>query len=558
MKYLAVPLLALALLSSCGDDDSGKKAEAETKTGRFVDGPVAGLRFTTATHSGLTDADGTFTYVVGETVTFAVGGVTLGSALGADVISPLDLFGATLPASADAYRIAFETFSPIDGLVRAVTFPGTQLGINEPAASINGFTKALNVVMFLMALDVDGDASNGIDLTGRDSALANAALSFDATNHQFAVESLAMFAARFGGVAVTGGLSTLETTGVSPVELAIAHIYASLGVDASGGAVSSMTEEGASSPQASVTFDARGLVASYVDDDTYDIVRDSVGRITRLSNTEESAPFAAYSYSASGQLTQITGDGVTYALTYDDAGRLLSRTQTRDDESATLTFSYDAATSTLTRTSPALCASRTDTFDAQGRTTQVRVANYSGGCESGSSTPTITVTYTYAEDGLLATSRTSIAVGASALVYDRAISRDAAGHAVSETTTLMQDTTVQGTITMTRTFEGDRQLTQVARAVIEGAPQDFLSTQRTYNANGQLASLSASLSGSSQTQTFTYDADGVLASTSTASGTDAPSVVTYGRTQVANVLAASYGFQSTVNLGLGPQLTNPL
>lgn len=103
--------------------------EAEILTGVFNDSAVEGLAYETATQSGLTNVDGEFTYIEGETVTFKVGELTLGSAVGQEEITPI-----TLAQTKDAM------------------------------ASIE--TKlAQNIAALLQTLDSDGDESNGITIT---------------------------------------------------------------------------------------------------------------------------------------------------------------------------------------------------------------------------------------------------------------------------------------------------------------------------------------------------------------------------------------------------------
>ncbi|MDV6321453.1 hypothetical protein, partial [Chromohalobacter sp. HP20-39] len=68
----------------------------QTAQGVFVDAPVAGLHYVSGNLSGTTDAAGHFNYVLGQMVTFSVGGVTIGSAAGQAVVTPLALVpGAT-------------------------------------------------------------------------------------------------------------------------------------------------------------------------------------------------------------------------------------------------------------------------------------------------------------------------------------------------------------------------------------------------------------------------------------------------------------------------------
>ncbi len=96
---------SLALLSACGGGSSGTAAtdtsstadntsttgdtnatpvtpttpDTSVKTGVFIDAPVKGLTYKTATQSGETNDKGEFKYITGETVTFSLDGVALGS-----------------------------------------------------------------------------------------------------------------------------------------------------------------------------------------------------------------------------------------------------------------------------------------------------------------------------------------------------------------------------------------------------------------------------------------------------------------------------------------------
>lgn len=63
----------------------------EIRRGTFADGPVQGLAYRTQTLSGLTDEAGTFEYRDGETVTFSVGELVLGSAKGAPQLTSAHL-----------------------------------------------------------------------------------------------------------------------------------------------------------------------------------------------------------------------------------------------------------------------------------------------------------------------------------------------------------------------------------------------------------------------------------------------------------------------------------
>lgn len=62
-----------------------------TLKGVFYDSPVAGLEYRTQTLSGVTNDKAEFTYLEGETVTFSVGGLVLGAAIGKNMLTPADI-----------------------------------------------------------------------------------------------------------------------------------------------------------------------------------------------------------------------------------------------------------------------------------------------------------------------------------------------------------------------------------------------------------------------------------------------------------------------------------
>lgn len=125
-------LLAVAItpwfftLGGCGDDDSSSDS-SDTRTGTFVDSPVAGLNYVgEQTAAATTDDKGQFRYRDGETLTFAIGDLTLGAAAGANVVTPVDITSGASDA----------------------TNPGVT-----------------NRLVLLQTLDADGNLNNGIQLT---------------------------------------------------------------------------------------------------------------------------------------------------------------------------------------------------------------------------------------------------------------------------------------------------------------------------------------------------------------------------------------------------------
>lgn len=88
------------LVTGCGGG-GGTEGDGDTSplpitpaaplTGYFIDAPVAGASYRTATVSGETGADGAFGYAAGESVEFSIGPVRLGAAAATTHVTPLDL-----------------------------------------------------------------------------------------------------------------------------------------------------------------------------------------------------------------------------------------------------------------------------------------------------------------------------------------------------------------------------------------------------------------------------------------------------------------------------------
>lgn len=118
-------MLSLTACGGGGSDSPGTPAAPQLATGVFKDSNVSGLSYTSGNQSGVTGPDGSFTYEVGQTVTFKIGDVTLGTATGKSVITPVDL-------------------------------------VSNGSSSTPSVE---NITRFLMMLDSDGDSSNGITIS---------------------------------------------------------------------------------------------------------------------------------------------------------------------------------------------------------------------------------------------------------------------------------------------------------------------------------------------------------------------------------------------------------
>ena len=143
-------LLALAACGGDSDNDHGGSSGPATRTGTFVDSPVAGLDYAgTDSASGVTNDAGEFRYRDGETLDFSIGDLPLGSAKGARQLTPL-----TITEGAD---------TPEDDSVS-------------------------NKLVLLQTLDQDGDLNNGIQISEAIRALVSenaAGIDFDQPTDSF-------------------------------------------------------------------------------------------------------------------------------------------------------------------------------------------------------------------------------------------------------------------------------------------------------------------------------------------------------------------------------------
>jgi hypothetical protein len=145
-RTLQLATACAVLLCACGGGGGGGSSSASL-TGVFSDSAVAGLTYVIGGVAAKTDATGHFTYSTGDTITFKVGDIVLGSASAKPFMSPVSLVSG---------------------------------------ASDETHPTVINISKFLQTVDDDNNPANGIQLSSAIHAAANGrSINFAQTTGQY-------------------------------------------------------------------------------------------------------------------------------------------------------------------------------------------------------------------------------------------------------------------------------------------------------------------------------------------------------------------------------------
>ena len=203
----AFAMAAAAALTACGGGGGGTTAASPAVTGKFVDATVVGLGYkcgAATALTGSTNAKGEFTCQTGESVSFYVGGIKLGTLASAQaVITPLDLAGSG----------ATPSNTTVNNIVRFL------MSISSTAATGGVLTIDPAVVAAASAKTIDFSSALAADLDAVITAVkpgATIATVQQARDHM-ASSIFGLFAGSYSG-SFSGTLSgswslTIDTTG---------------------------------------------------------------------------------------------------------------------------------------------------------------------------------------------------------------------------------------------------------------------------------------------------------------------------------------------------------
>lgn len=174
--YIAATLAALTLVGCGSDDDEVAKSLEQDGIGFFIDSPVAGISYSTATYQGVTDDYGRYQFESGETVTFSLGDIVLPSVSASKAVHVSDLYSG---------------------------------GVDDQ--------RTINLARLLLTIDSDGEPDNGIQLSA------------EAVNPDYTPEGLDFSSVTFAADVAQYLSDASQTQTLISEEIAVEHIRDTLG-----------------------------------------------------------------------------------------------------------------------------------------------------------------------------------------------------------------------------------------------------------------------------------------------------------------------------------------
>ena len=395
-QKIIASLLIAAAITACGGNDSSSDgvvdntAPADTVVdlleGAFsASSLVSGLSYSTETHSGVTDASGTFYYNAGETITFSIGSTVIGETVAAKpVLTAFDLIpDAVLYTNSGQFNYIFSG--------------------GYMALDVDSLSKFSNILTFLQVLDSDANPDNGIDIpSGMASYFEGIKMNFSNSLYDFHGVMQPRLASILNQATNSGLLSSGEIIGIGKAlddyyrlhgishELSVMASYSSQNYrgsgdkspntsiytyDASGNRITDSTDRGSDGTVDEITtytYDKNGALLTLSYDYDADGIVDSIGtygysyfgiEITSNSSVyicEDSNNQLTYCYDINGDgntsaMLTITYDTNGYPITFSsdtDADGTADRinTMTNDANGKQLTYSSGYGATEMTRT----------------------------------------------------------------------------------------------------------------------------------------------------------------------------------------------------------------
>ena len=143
IKFLIGSILAFGLLfSGCGDGGGDSSSSSvSTVTGVFIDSPVEGLDYSCSSGKvGTTNSNGEYTCYVGDTVTFKIGDLVIGSVQAqSEFVTPYTLFPDNNTSALNLARL-LQTVDDDNNVSNGITIDKTKTILLPPDADFTHAT----------------------------------------------------------------------------------------------------------------------------------------------------------------------------------------------------------------------------------------------------------------------------------------------------------------------------------------------------------------------------------------------------------------------------------